>query len=156
MGRRKRSTKTGDLTVLLAAGAVFYYAYHQALSWFTMALIMLTVLTGWVSFVMPTHCDYQTQRGKPCDRNVRGKLRGCHDHSRWKRDALFSAVRLRNPGLLFRVMWSAPGTVAGGLPTPASGVGQAQTAPSKQSASDVAMLTLTVVSTVATVIALFK
>jgi hypothetical protein len=156
MGRRKRATKTGDLTGILVAGAVFYYAFHQTLSWITMALITLTVLAGWVSFVMPTHCDYQTLRGTPCDRGVRGKLRGCHSHDRWKRDALFSAIRLRNPGLLFRVMWSAPGSTAGSVPTTGPGGGQAQTEPSKQSASDVAMLTLTVVSTVATVIALFK
>ncbi|MEU4196813.1 hypothetical protein AB0E69_33260 [Kribbella sp. NPDC026611] len=71
-------------------------------------VLVPTVLLFWVSFLMPTKCDYMTERRKPCDRGVRGKLRGCHDHARWKRDAMFASLGTSNPGRRFRVMWAAP------------------------------------------------
>lgn len=152
MGRRKAATKSGDLVVLVALGACYWILLAGAQPSFTTGLLFLTVLLVWICLLMPTHCDYRTQRGKPCDRSVRGKLRGCRDHGRWKRDAMFAMLKLRNPGLLFRVMWSAPGaatvtTVSAGTP--------AQSGPSEQSAYDVVMLVLTIVSTVATVLSLF-
>jgi hypothetical protein len=72
---------------------------------------------------------------------------------------MFATVRLRNPGLFFRVMWSAPNQTTSTPPnvvgSPSSTTASAHQ-PTKQSANDILMLYLTVISTIATVIALFK
>jgi hypothetical protein len=135
---------------MVLVGAVLYYFFGRELSSMTMTLVVVAVLMVWACFFMPTRCDYQTQRYTPCTRWVRGKLRGCRTHGRLKRDAVFAAIRLRNPGLLFRVMWSAPGTAIPGSIETTSGGGVSQSRsflPSKQAAYDVAMLVLTMVST---------
>src|SRR6266567_2971992 len=106
MTRRKRATKFGDLVGLVMLGAGYGILFAGSVSPITTGLLSVTVLLVWVTVLIPTHCDYRTQRGKPCDRAVRGKLRGCRDHGRWKRDAMFAMIKLRNPGLMFRVMWS--------------------------------------------------
>jgi len=118
--------------------------------------LALAVLMVWVCFFMPTHCDYQTLRTTPCTRLVRGKLRGCRSHGRLKRDAVFAAIKLRNPGLLFRVMWSAPNTPAAPRAMPSVAAASPSSSASKQAANEVAMLVFTVVSAVAAVVALFK
>src|SRR5882672_9787764 len=118
MARRGRATKLGDLLPMTLLGGVIYYAYRLRLSSLSWAVVAVAVIMIWVCLFMPTRCDYQTLRDTPCTRWVRGKLRGCRTHSRLKRDAVFAAIRLRNPGLLFRVMWSAPNTPA--APRPAT------------------------------------
>jgi hypothetical protein len=158
MARGKRDSKPGDLIVLVGAYAVFWYVCSATLSEFSVILVGLTTALLWTCFLMPTYCDYRTLQNTPCTRRVRGKLRGCRTHSRSKRDALFAALRMRNPGLVFRVMWSAPGQTAS-IPAKiigASGSGTTSPRPTKQSANDVIMLYLTLISTVATVVALFN
>lgn len=160
MARRRRATKSGDLLVMSVVGLVTYSIYRQSLPPMSWGLLAVAVLMTWICLLMPTYCDYQTARRKPCSRRVRGKLRGCRDHRREKRDALFAAIRLRNPGLLFRVMWSpsSPSSAPGAFGSVGTATSNAvpQSAPSKQAAGEVAMLIFTVISAVAAVIALFK
>lgn len=157
MTKRTKKSKFGELMTLICAYVALWYIYSATLSTFLLIFIGLTTLLFWFCFLMPTYCDYRTLQNTPCTRSVRGKLGGCHSHGRLKRDALFATFHLRNPGMIFRVMWSAPGQPT---PTPTKVVGStspgATTArPSKQSAYDLLMLYLTVISTAATVIALF-
>ena len=158
MVRRKRKTKSADLVVLVSGYSVLWYVYSPVVPELSMILIGISAVLIWICFLVPTYCDYRTQQNRPCTRGVRGKLRGCHDHSRLKRDAMFAAFRLRNPGMLFRIMWSAPSQATPGPPQTvgSSGPGTAPAKPTKQSANDMAMLYLTVISTAATVVALFK
>lgn len=158
MARRGRATKFGDLLPMTLLGGAIYYGYGPRLSSLSWVLLAVAVLMVWVCFFMPTHCDYQTLRSTPCTRWVRGKLRGCRSHGRLKRDAVFAVIKLRNPGLLFRVMWSAPTTPAAprAMPTVAATSPSSPVPPSKQAANEVAMLVFTVVSAVAAVLALFK
>lgn len=130
---------------------MIYGVWGPQYSTFTWGVLAVAVLMMWVCFAVPTHCDYMTRLPKPCDRRVRGRLRGCHDHGRWERDALWATFRLRNPGLIFRLVWSAPGdgsTRARSVPA------EAVAAPSQRSAYSVAMLSLAIVSALAAVLAL--
>lgn len=159
MARRNRATKFGDLVPMTLLGGAVYYGYGPQFSSLFWAFLAVTVLMIWICFFMPTRCDYQTLRDTPCTRWVRGKLRGCRTHGRLKRDAVFAAIRLRNPGLLFRVMWSAPNTPAApraATQTATNTASSSSAPPSKQTANDVAMLGFTMVSAVAAVLALFK
>jgi hypothetical protein len=113
-------------------------------------LLVPETLLFWISFLMPTTCDYITQRRKPCDYDVRGKLCGCRFHGRWKRDAMFAALGGRNPGQRFRVTWQAPETradprLARAEPPP----GQRAAQPEHRGAYDLAMLAATIISAIA-------
>lgn len=158
MARRKRKTKSADLVVLVGGYVVFCCVYSASFSGVSVVLIGISAALLWLCFLMPTYCDYRTLQNTPCTRGVRGKLRGCHTHGRLKRDAMFAALRLRNPGLLFRIMWSAPSQAASVPPKVASSSSPTTASghPTKQSANDIAMLYLTVISTIATVVALFR
>jgi len=140
------------LALLAFAAYMGYPPREHLLAW---VFVSITVTLMWFSFLMPTHCDYLTLRGTPCNRYVRGKLRGCRDHGRWKRDAMFAALGGRNPGRRFRTTWAAPAMEP--LPTPASQRSDGGRSPRSdgRGAYDLAILVATLLSAVAAVVALF-
>lgn len=119
-------------------------------------LLSVVGIMLWVLFVMPTKCDFEVS-GRGCRRNVYGKAIGCHDHDQAKRDAMFAALKMRNPGMAFRVMWldgargGRPfGTASGG---PVSGYSHV---PNRgQALFNLASLFVAIVGSVAGVLALF-
>lgn len=158
MTRQGAATKTVDLSSIVLVGAVAYYLFGRALPSVTVGLVAVAVLTSWVSFFMPTRCDYRPEQDTPCARRVRGKLRGCPSHERLKRGAVFDAIKLRNPETLSWVAWSSPGnTITGSrLPTnPDAGVFRAPL-PSRQVMYAVGLLLCTMISSIAAIVALFN
>jgi hypothetical protein len=152
VARRRKPTKFDDLIVLAFGAVLTYFGYppnEHLLEWIVFGS---TVLLCWIAFLMPTKCDYTTQRNKPCDRGVRGKLRGCQDHGRWKRDAMFAALGGTNPGRRFRVMWSAPDSST--RPHPVRGSGSANESNARRGMYDLVMLLTAIVSAIGTVLAL--
>lgn len=88
MAKRRRGTKAGDLLVLLwvvVLGVLGYPPHEHLVAWI---VLVPTVALFWIAFLMPTKCAY-----RPCGRGVRGKLRGCRDHARRRRDALLARHR---------------------------------------------------------------
>ena len=88
MAKRRRGTKAGDLLLLLwvmVLGVLGYPPHEHLVAW-----IVLVPAVGllWFAFLMPTKCAH-----RPCGRGVRGKLRNCRDHARWKRDAMLARHR---------------------------------------------------------------
>jgi hypothetical protein len=82
VAKRRRGTKSGDLLILLWIAALAYLGYpphDHLLAWI---IVVPAIALFWIAFLMPTKCDYITQRNKPCDRGVRGKLRACRAHPR--------------------------------------------------------------------------
>jgi hypothetical protein len=150
MARRTKRSKFGDLLALIFLFLLAYLFYGPVLAAATWILLAIAVLLLWISFVMPTYCDFRTLRGTACTRGVDGKLRGCNDHRRGKRDAVWRAVfGVRNPGEFFRVMWHSPGE----SPTrEAPGAAQPAGQPTAQGARDATIFFCTVVSTFAGVI----
>jgi hypothetical protein len=105
-GRQSRAQRLRrHLLILIVIYGLGYALFRGALGVVTLVLIDLAVFGLWVLLLMPTQCDYITQRGGHCTRTVRGKLSGCASHGRLKRDALFGAIGKRNPGTGFRVLW---------------------------------------------------
>ncbi|TCC24422.1 hypothetical protein [Kribbella sindirgiensis] len=93
MAKRRRGTKAGDLLVLLwvvVLGVLGYPPHEHLIAWM---VLVPAVGLFWVAFLMPTKCTYSTQRDKLCGRGVRGKLRGCRDHGRWRRDTMLARHR---------------------------------------------------------------
>jgi hypothetical protein len=78
--------------------AISYALFREKVGVVALVFIYAVIFGLWLMFLMPTQCDYITQRGGHCTRTVRGKLNGCASHARMKRDALFGAVGKRNPG----------------------------------------------------------
>jgi hypothetical protein len=154
MARQKRSKKSNDLLVMTAVGLVVWLMFADRLSTLVSVLVCATVLLVWVCVAMPTACDFRTRSGTPCLRRVRGKLCGCHDHGRSKRDALFALMKIRNPGMIFRVMWSVSAVV----PVASGRAAMTSVAPelgmSRRDAGNVLVLLLTVTSALATTVAL--
>lgn len=150
MGRRRRRSQFGDLLALIVLGSLAYLVYGPVLATGTWILLAVAVLFLWISLVMPTHCDFRTLRGTACVRGVNGKLRGCQDHRRGKRDAVWRAVfGVRNPGEFFRVMWHSPGDAP---PQSTPSAARPAGPPTTQGTRDATILVCTVVSTVAGVI----
>jgi len=148
--RRTGRPKFGDLITLTLLSSLVYLLYGPVLATGAWILLAIAVLLLWISVVMPTYCDFRTQRGTACKRRVNGKLRGCHDHGRDKRDAVWRALfRVRNPGEFFRVMWHSPGD-ARSRSTP--GTTQLSTPVTTQGTRDATILVCTVISTVSGVI----
>ncbi|WP_432875947.1 hypothetical protein ACQPYH_25145 [Kribbella sp. CA-245084] len=152
--KKGRPTKVGDLIVLSCVGVVTYYSYPPKQNLLAWIFGVPAVLMFWFLFLMPTKCDYMTQRLKPCDRSVRGKARGCRDHGRWKRDAIFATVGRRNPGQRFRMMWSAPATSPMPVPARPPRDKASREANATRGAYNLVMLIATVVSAIAAVVAL--
>lgn len=141
-----------QLTVLAFAGFVAYALWGRHRPAYVSALVAIAALLFWLCFIKPSLCDYQTGKGRACTSPVNGKLRGCWRHRRLKRDAIFAALDMRNPGQVFRVMWSAPHDASS---LPQRGSVSSTATPTRQAAYDVAILMLTLVSTIAAVAALF-
>ncbi|MGH3622647.1 MAG: hypothetical protein ACRDQ5_12775 [Sciscionella sp.] len=153
MTRRRKRSKHAELGGMVVVGAVVYGLFHDNYPTVAWIIFGITALLLWFCFAMPTWCDFPTDRGRPCSKPANGKLGGCVWHARRKRDAMFTAIGMINPGKRFRVTWSAndqpvtrqvPMPVDAPLPVPVTG----------QTKYDTAMLLLTVVSTTASVVAL--
>ncbi|WP_427885474.1 hypothetical protein ACQHIV_24530 [Kribbella sp. GL6] len=150
MARRRKATKFDDLLALACVTAVAYYVcppHEYLLEWI---VLVPTILLFWIAFLMPTKCDYMTQRNKPCDRGVRGKLRGCWDHGRSKRDAMFAALGGTNPGRWFRVTWTAPDSPT--RPRPARTPTPPNESNARRGLYDLVMLITAVISAAGTVL----
>ncbi|GAA3092859.1 hypothetical protein JOF29_007030 [Kribbella aluminosa] len=152
MARRRKATKLDDLGGLTVVAVLAYLGYppkDYLLEWI---VIGTATVLFWIAFLMPTKCDYLTQRRKPCDRGVRGKLRGCSDHGRWKRDAMWAALGGANPGRLFRVMWAAPDSRA--QPRSVRTPGSPAESNAKRGLYDLLMLLTAIISAAGAVLAL--
>jgi hypothetical protein len=107
MARDSRS-KFIHIMYLLGFGGVGYLVQRALFPspWFTAAVVVgwLFALAIWVLLIMPTWCHYDVG-DHGCTRHVNGKLGGCYQHSQLKRDAMWAAMKRRNPGLAFRVTW---------------------------------------------------
>jgi hypothetical protein len=105
-GRRRRGQRLRHhLAILAVIYGVGYLLLGPRIGLPALLLIDTTVLGLWVLLVMPTQCDYVTQRGGHCSRSVHGKLGACDSHGKLKRDAIFGAMGFRNPGTAYRVRW---------------------------------------------------
>jgi hypothetical protein len=146
MANDEKPTKINDLVVMLVLGFLIFALFGNRLPTPVWVLLGIAVFGLWWLFLMPTKCDtvLRTDRTRLCIRNVRGKLRGCEQwHSRDKRDAVFAALlRMRNPGMMFRMMWAPPQIVPGGGNV-------SNMASSRKATYDATMLLLTVIGTVA-------
>jgi len=105
--------KVTDLTALAVTGLVTYGLYRHDMPKALWPVIAISALGLWWLVLIPTYCDsvLRSDPSKLCTRRVRGKLRGCEDHARDKRDAVFGLLNLQNPGVLFRVGWGTTGTL---------------------------------------------
>lgn len=102
--------KIRDLAIMFFVGFTLYAIFRDELYRWTWVVLALSALGMWWLFFMPTYCDQVlvTNNKRQCStREIRGKLRGCWQHRRDKRDAVFAFLRVRNPGMLFRFAWSA-------------------------------------------------
>jgi hypothetical protein len=104
----KRKGKAKHLMCLLGFTVLGYFVQQAVFpgGWFTalFVLVWFIVVVIWVLFLMPTRCHYDVGT-HGCVRKVNGKLRGCWDHSQLKRDAVWAAMKHRNPGLAMRITW---------------------------------------------------
>lgn len=100
---------------------------------------------------MPTWCDYDVG-GRGCTRPVYGKVRGCFQHARLKRDAVWAALGKRNPGMVVRLTWGNSRPQAGRL-VGADAVMSERTA--QQGAYNLSMWVFAAASAVTGVITLF-
>ena len=127
--QQKRRTKGRrapiEFVYLVIAGMVGWALLHEKLGTASVVLLWISVFTIWLLVAMPTRCGYKVRDlDRGCVLRVHGMARGCWKyHSQLKRDALFEALGLRNPGLRFRRVWNSeeasPGPQPGGpLPPP--------------------------------------
>lgn len=137
--------KLGDITTMIITGFLTYAVFRDDVPIPLWVVLAITVLCLWWLFLIPTYCDAvkRTNPSELCTRRVRGKFRGCEDHARDKRDAVFALLNMRNPGTIFRVGWRGPGIL------PQTTVAQAHAA--SNATRESWMLTLTAVSTIAAV-----
>ncbi|HEY4005976.1 MAG TPA: hypothetical protein VGM60_12455 [Pseudonocardia sp.] len=107
MAKRKgKLTKLEHLTGLALASVIGYALWVPRYGLLPCLLLGVCILIFWVLFLMPTRCDFETRSGGSCHQPVNGKLRGCKRwHVRDKRDALYAALRMRNPGMAVRTTW---------------------------------------------------
>lgn len=149
---RRKSIHLLWLLGLAGIGYVVRYLYLSPF-WGTVsvAAAWIFVVIIWVLVVMPTWCDYDVG-GRGCTRQVYGKVRGCHQHSRLKRDAMWAAWGKRNPGMAVRLTWGnrhpEPGRLVG------ADVGMSDRA-AQQGVYNVSMWIFAAVSAGAAVLALF-
>lgn len=142
------------LGVLAVMGFIDYFALKPHYGLGVALLLGFIVILLWFLFLMPTRCDFEV-KGRGCRRGARGKVGGCHDHARDKRDALFAALRMRNPGMAFRVMWRdgpRAGRPMGSPPVPHP---PGSAANRNQALFNAVSLLVAVISAVAGVLALF-
>lgn len=162
--RGARRRKRDDLATLAVAGVVSYVLLVPTLGVAFVVLLEVSALMLWVMFGIPTWCDYDVD-GRGCTRPVYGKLNGCWQHARLKRDAMWAAIGRRNPGMAFRLTWmtdhARPSRRVGGAPSQKqdkrvdrNGDPISDKA-AKQGAYNVSMWVFTAISAVAAVAALF-
>ena len=170
MAKRKRPgrrRKSNDLMILLIIGVVGYAVSAPKLGVIFVVCAWIFVFMIWMMFLMNTYCDYDVG-GRGCSRPVYGKIRGCWQHARLKRDAVWAAFGRHNPGTLTRLTWSnrtpepgrRVGDRAGGPPALQDKLsGAAGPQPSEAAAQQgfygLSMWVLTAVSAVAAVVTLF-
>lgn len=160
-GERRRR-KRDDVPYLAGIGLADYFVLEFVLAprygvaiaillWFVMLMV-------WVLFIMPTRCDFDVG-GRGCRWPVYGKLNGCHFHGPEKRDAMWGALRMRNPGQFVRIRWtSVPhGGRTVGPSNPANDPNGVDTTASRarQGAFNMSMLAFTATGAIAAVLALF-
>lgn len=83
----QRPTKLHHAPWLLGIGLVGYFWLVPAYGLFVYVLLAFCVFMLWFLFLMPTRCDFEVD-GRGCRRRVNGKVNGCYDHGRDKRDAI--------------------------------------------------------------------
>lgn len=127
---------------MLLVGVVTYALFRDGASRLIWPALAIFVAGVWWLWLIPTYCDsvLRSNTALLCTRRVRGKLRGCEDHARDKRDAVFAILNMRNPGMIFRVVWAGPNVL------PTATVAQAQVA--SNAGRDSWMLIFTVVGAV--------
>lgn len=164
--RNRRRGKLNDLLFLLITGVIGYALFHERFGTIFVVCAWIFVFMLWLMFFMDTYCDYDLgDRG--CSRQVYGKLRGCWQHARLKRDAVWTAFGRTNPGALIRLTWSnrtpepgrrvgeRAGGPRGSRPDEGDGERQPSEAAAQQGFYGLSMWVLTAVSAVAAVVALF-
>ncbi len=147
--------KSVYLLYLLGLAGVGYMVRHLYLSPILGTICVVAgwifLFTIWVLLIMPTWCDYDVG-GRGCTRQVYGKVRGCFQHARLKRDAVWAALGKRNPGMAVRLTWGnsrpQPGRLVG-----ADAVMSERTA--QQGAYNLSMWVFAAASAVTGVITLF-
>lgn len=117
MSKQERRGKLGDLIGLVIVGGAGYLFLEPTYGKIFVVAAWIFVFTVWLLAFMPTYCDYDIgPRG--CSREVYGKFRGCWQHRRLKRDAVWAAFGRRNPGMAIRLTWGdripRPGRRVGG------------------------------------------
>jgi hypothetical protein len=105
----KRRKGKFEHLLYLVGFTVLGFFFQQAVwpgGWFIALFVVVwfVAVSIWVLTLMPTRCHYDVGT-HGCVRKVNGKLRGCWDHSQLKRDAVWAAMRHRNPGLAVRLTW---------------------------------------------------
>jgi hypothetical protein len=128
MQRRRRNKGRGaptEFLFLVIAGVIGWALLHEKLGTASVVLLWISAFTAWLLVAMPTRCGYRVRDlDRGCLLRVHGLARGCWKfHSQLKRDALFEALGLRNPGLRFRKVWnseqaSRPPRIGGPAPAP--------------------------------------
>lgn len=144
--RRRRRRKRDDLAALIPIGIVAYFLIAPDYGPVVYGLLAASVVLFWVAFAMPTLCGYDLG------------YRGCiHQHGALKRDAMFAAVRMRNPGQLVRVKWQdgpvPKGRTVGAASGPPPSAADRKNA--RKGTYDMIMLTVATIGSVAGVLALF-
>jgi hypothetical protein len=107
---KKPRRATREFVSLVIGGWVAWVLLRPGLGAVSVVLLWISIATLWLLLIMPTRCGYKVrdlERG--CVLRVNGLARGCWKfHSQLKRDAIFEALGLRNPGLRFRQVWESP------------------------------------------------
>lgn len=105
-GRDRRWRKRDHIPWLAGICFGVYVILQSDYGPWIVGLLNATILLFWFLFLMPTKCDFEVE-GRGCRNDVYGKLRGCERyHARDKRDAIFSALGMRNPGAAIRTTWA--------------------------------------------------
>lgn len=160
MSRRRRTGRArlrDHLVGLGVVGLIGYAGLEPTYGAGVVIFLGVVVLILWFVFLMPTRCDFEV-KGRGCRRRASGKVGGCHDHARDKRDAIFAAMRMRNPGMAFRVMWQ-DGSIGGRALGGAGSLGRPDAADSpanrSQAVFNLVSIIIAAVGSVAGVLALF-
>lgn len=154
--RRRKPTKLDHLLYLAIAGAFGYVFLVPRYGLLPCVLLGCCILIFWVLFLMPTRCDFETKSQGSCHLPANGKARGCKRwHARDKRDALYNALRMRNPGMAVRVTWVDGARGGHRLGTPAPAPTPAEQRNHGQALFNLASIGVALVGSVAGVLALF-
>lgn|GEM_PF-4401906 len=145
----RKSVRRAILVIVAIAGVVLAGRENR----FATAFLLLFIVLCWYAFFKKSVCDVEGRNGRGCGKSARGRLLACDLplHKRIKRDALFAAFGVQNPGKRFRIKWADPGESYGRI----SPTVTATPAQVTNNAYNVTMLLATVASALAAVAALF-